>query len=67
MRLVDIRKVTLPIASPIANAYIDFYKMTHSLMTDVVGQGGTIGRVAAPLHGQGEAKCMNSLRRLGRL
>jgi hypothetical protein len=28
MRIVDIREVTLPIASAIANAYIDFSKMT---------------------------------------
>src|SRR5262249_34567115 len=31
MRIVDIREVTKPIASPIRNAYIDFSKMTASL------------------------------------
>src|ERR1700738_27698 len=39
MRIVDLREVTLPIASPIANAYIDFSKMTCSLVavvTDVI-------------------------------
>jgi len=42
MRIVEIREVTLPIASPIANAYIDFSKMTCSLVavvTDVVRDG----------------------------
>jgi L-alanine-DL-glutamate epimerase-like enolase superfamily enzyme len=42
MRIVDIREVTLPIASPIANAYIDFSKMTCSLVavvTDVIREG----------------------------
>ncbi len=42
MRIVDIREVTRPIASPIRNAYIDFSKMTASLVavvTDVVRDG----------------------------
>jgi L-alanine-DL-glutamate epimerase-like enolase superfamily enzyme len=42
MRIVDIREVTAPIASPIANAYIDFSKMTLSLVaivTDVIREG----------------------------
>jgi len=45
MRIVDIREVTLPIASAIANAYIDFSKMTCSLVavvTDVVRGGRTV-------------------------
>lgn len=45
MRIVDIREVTLPIASAIANAYIDFSKMTCSLVavvTDVVRDGRTV-------------------------
>src|SRR6266550_2650949 len=39
VRIVDIREVTKPIASPIRNAYIDFTKMTTSLVavvTDVM-------------------------------
>jgi L-alanine-DL-glutamate epimerase-like enolase superfamily enzyme len=39
VRIVDIREVTKPISSPIRNAYIDFSKMTTSLvavMTNVV-------------------------------
>ena len=42
MRIVEIREVTQPIASPIRNAYIDFSKMTTSLVavvTDVVRDG----------------------------
>ena len=42
VRIVDIREVTRPIASPIRNAYIDFSKMTTSLVavvTDVVRDG----------------------------
>lgn len=42
MRIVEIREVTLPIASAIANAYIDFSKMTCSLVavvTDAVRDG----------------------------
>jgi L-alanine-DL-glutamate epimerase-like enolase superfamily enzyme len=42
MRIVDLREITLPIASPIANAYIDFSKMTCSLVavvTDVIRDG----------------------------
>jgi L-alanine-DL-glutamate epimerase-like enolase superfamily enzyme len=42
VRIVDIREVTRPIASPIRNAYIDFSKMTTSLVavvTDVIRDG----------------------------
>src|SRR5215213_6395622 len=42
MRIVEIREITQPIASPIRNAYIDFSKMTTSLVavvTDVVRDG----------------------------
>src|SRR4051812_29934687 len=42
MRIVEIREKTFPIASPIRNAYIDFSKMTLSLVavvTDVVRDG----------------------------
>jgi L-alanine-DL-glutamate epimerase-like enolase superfamily enzyme len=42
VRILDIREVTKPIASPIANAYIDFSKMTLSLVavvTDAVRDG----------------------------
>ena len=42
MRIVELRERTLPIASSIANAYIDFSKMTLSLVavvTDVVREG----------------------------
>src|SRR6188508_2373284 len=42
MRIVDVCEVTKPIASPIRNAYIDFSKMTASLVavvTDVMRDG----------------------------
>ena len=42
MRIVDVREVTKPISSPIRNAYIDFTRMTTSLVavvTDVVRDG----------------------------
>ena len=42
MRILDVREITQPIASPIRNAYIDFSKMTTSLVavvTDVVRNG----------------------------
>ncbi|GAB2896496.1 mandelate racemase/muconate lactonizing enzyme family protein [Paralcaligenes sp. KSB-10] len=42
MKILEIREVTKPIASPIRNAYIDFSKMTSSLVaviTDVVRDG----------------------------
>jgi D(-)-tartrate dehydratase len=42
MRIVEIRERTAPISSPIANAFIDFSKMTLSLVavvTDVVRDG----------------------------
>ena len=42
MKIVDIREVTKPIASPIRNAYIDFSRMTLSLVavvTDVIRDG----------------------------
>ncbi|HEV2487182.1 MAG TPA: mandelate racemase/muconate lactonizing enzyme family protein [Terracidiphilus sp.] len=45
MRITDIREVTVPIASAIANAYIDFSKMTLSLVavvTDFVRDGSTV-------------------------
>src|ERR671913_2374873 len=42
MRIIDVREITQPIASPIRNAYIDFSRMTTSLVavvTDVVREG----------------------------
>ena len=42
MRIVDIREAVVPISSPIRNAYIDFSKMTASVVavvTDVQRDG----------------------------
>jgi D(-)-tartrate dehydratase len=46
MRILQIIEKTAPISSPISNAYIDFSKMTCSVVavvTDVVKDGGVIG------------------------
>src|SRR6201991_4942872 len=45
VRIIDVREVTKPISSPIRNAYIDFTKMTTSLVavvTDVMRDGRRI-------------------------
>ena len=45
MRITDVREITRPISSPIRNAYIDFSKMTTSLVavvTDEVRDGKTV-------------------------
>ena len=45
MRILDIREKTVSIASPIANAYIDFSKMTCSVVaviTDVIRDGARV-------------------------
>lgn len=42
MHIVDIREAVVPISSPIRNAYIDFSKMTASVVavvTDVIRDG----------------------------
>jgi len=52
VRIVDVREVTKPIASPIRNAYIDFSKMTSSLVavvTNVVRDGPAGGRLRLQL------------------
>src|SRR5882724_8205101 len=45
VRIIDVREVTKPISSPIRNAYIDFSKLTTSLVavvTNVVRDGKTV-------------------------
>jgi hypothetical protein len=45
MRITDIRETTLPIGSGIRNAYIDFSRMTISLVavvTDVIRDGRSV-------------------------
>ncbi len=60
IRILDIREVTKPISSPIRNAYIDFSKMTSSLVavvTDVVRDGRRVvgyGFNSNGRYGQGE-------------
>ncbi|MEG8116470.1 mandelate racemase, partial [Xanthomonas hortorum pv. gardneri] len=38
MRIIDVVEITKPISSPIRNAYIDFSKMTASLVAVVTDQ-----------------------------
>src|SRR6266550_966225 len=78
VRIVDIREITKPISSPIRNAYIDFTKMTTSLVavvTDaerdgrrVVGYGfNSNGRSGQDLGGADvERKTRRPWRALGR-
>src|SRR5438270_4641978 len=49
VRIVDVREVTKPIASPIRNAYIDFSKMTSSLVAVVTN----VTRNGRPVIGYG--------------
>ena len=49
MRIVDVREVTKPISSPIRNAYIDFSKMTTSLVAVVTN----VQRDGRPVIGYG--------------
>ena len=49
MRIVEIRERTAPIASPIANAFIDFSKMTLSLVAVITD----VGRDGRPVVGYG--------------
>jgi len=69
MRIVELREVTLPIASPIANAYIDLSKMTLSLVavvTDVVRvEGGYVTMPDLPGIGfEGSADLIKVMREL---
>src|ERR1700756_4824882 len=49
LRIVDVREITKPISSPIRNAYIDFSKMTSSLVAVVTN----IQRDGRPVVGYG--------------
>src|SRR6202035_2931857 len=49
LRIVDVREVTKPISSPIRNAYIDFSKMTSSLVAVVTN----VRRNGKPVVGYG--------------
>ena len=47
MKIVEIREKTIPISSPIRNAYIDFSKMTLSLVAVVTDVIATVTRWSA--------------------
>ncbi|MDU6140152.1 MAG: mandelate racemase, partial [Bradyrhizobium sp.] len=49
VRIVDVREVTKPISSPIRNAYIDFTKMTSSLVAVITN----VERNGRPVVGYG--------------
>jgi D(-)-tartrate dehydratase len=59
VRIVDICEITKPISSPIRNAYIDFTKMTTSLVavvTDAVRDGrASLATASIPTAGKGRA------------
>ena len=59
VRIVDICEVTKPISSPIRNAYIDFTRMTTSLVavvTDVMRDGKrVVGTASIPTAVTGRA------------
>ena len=69
MKIVEIREKTLPISSPIRNAYIDFSKMTLSLVavvTDVIRDGKPVvgyGFNSNGRYGQGKPHIPHMLRR----
>jgi L-alanine-DL-glutamate epimerase-like enolase superfamily enzyme len=71
MRIVDVRERTVSIGSPIANAYIDFSKMTCSvvaLVTDIVRDGRRVvgyGFNSNGRYGQGPLMRDRFLPRLG--
>ncbi len=62
MRIVEIREQTVPISSPIRNAYIDFSKMTLSLVaviTDVIRDGKPVAGYGFNSNGRyGQGKLM---------
>jgi D(-)-tartrate dehydratase len=59
VRIVDVREITKPISSPIRNAYIDFTKMTTSLVavvTDAARDGKpVVGTASIPTAVTGRA------------
>ena len=57
VRIVDVCEVTKPISSPIRNAYIDFTKMTTSLVavvTDAKHRARNLEIPGSPLRGAPE-------------
>jgi L-alanine-DL-glutamate epimerase-like enolase superfamily enzyme len=70
MRIVDIRQGVVPIASEIRNAYIDFSKMSVSivaLVTDVIREGSPVVGYGFNSNGRYAANCLLSERFIPRL
>jgi len=66
MRITDVREITQPIASPIRNAYIDFSKMTASLVgkrplsTAPQAAFGVASRLALQFQGSSSSRRLGS-------
>jgi len=70
MRIVDIRESTVPIASAIRNAYIDFSKMTASIVaviTDVIRDGWPVVGFGFNSNGRYDQSCLLRTRFIPRL
>ena len=70
MKIVDIRESTVPIASAIRNAYIDFSKMTASIVavvTDVVRDGRPVVGFGFNSNGRYDQSCLLRTRFIPRL
>jgi len=70
MKIVDIRESTVPIASAIRNAYIDFSKMTASIVavvTDVVRHGRPVVGFGFNSNGRYDQSCLLRTRFIPRL
>ena len=70
MKIVDIREATVPIASSIRNAYIDFSKMTASIVaviTDVMRDGRPIVGFGFNSNGRYDQSCLLRERFIPRL
>ncbi|RPI43644.1 MAG: mandelate racemase [Betaproteobacteria bacterium] len=70
MKIIDIRESTVPIASAIRNAYIDFSKMTASIVavvTDVVRDGRPVVGFGFNSNGRYDQSCLLRTRFIPRL
>jgi len=70
MKIVDVRESTVPIASSIRNAYIDFSKMTASIVaivTDVVRDGRRVVGFGFNSNGRYDQSCLLRTRFIPRL
>jgi len=65
LRVVDVREITKPIISPIRNAYIDFSKMTISLVAVRASEWPlAAGSTGQPTCGASNKHCLTVYRRI---